>query len=132
MTIESVRSALATALRTISGLKVTEYITDEVTPPHAMVDYAVEPHLVFGRGADVYPMNIKVFANRGSDVASQKLFDLLRDPNNSSGLIQTIEENGTLAAAVDYAMVKRISEVQVAQVGGAEYLMIEAQVEVVL
>lgn len=132
MSVASVRTALATALRTISGLRVNEYITDEIVPPHAMFDYSIEPHLVFARGADVYRFNIKVFANRGSDVASQKFLDLLRDPTTSGGLIRTIEEDATLAAAVDYARVSSVGEIQIANVGGAEYLMIEVQVEVVL
>lgn len=132
MSIASVRTALATALRTISDLKVSEYITDELTPPHAMFDYAIEPHMVFARGADVYRFNVKVFANRSSDTASQKYLDLLRDPSTAGGLIQTIEEDATLDAAVDYARVTSVGEIQIANVGGAEYLMIEAQVEVVL
>lgn len=132
MSIASVRTAMATALRTISGLRVSEYLVDEIVVPHAMFDFAVEPHMVFARGADVYRFSVKVFASRSSDQPSQKYLDLLRDPTTSGGLIQTLETDATLAAAVDYARVTSISPVQIAQVGLTEYLMIEAQVEVVL
>ena len=132
MSIATVRAALGTALRTIPDLKVSDYITDEITPPMAMFDLAVEPHLTFARGADVYRYTVKCFVSRGSDAAGQKYLDLLRDPTTAGGLIQTIEENATLAAAVDYARVTGIGEVQIATVGGVEYLMIEALVEVVL
>lgn len=132
MSIANVRAKLADALRTIDGLRATDYITDEITPPQAMFDYAIEPHLVFARGADVYRFNIKVFLNRSSDTASQKYLDLIRDPTTSGGLIQTVEGDANLAAVVDYARVTGVGEIQIANVAGVEYLMIEAQVEVVL
>lgn len=133
MTIASVRTALATALRTIPGLHVSPYLTDEVVVPHAMFDFALEPHLVFARGADVYRFTVQIFASRSSDTSSQKFLDELRDPTSSTGLVQVIETDSTLAAAVDYARVTGISAVQIAPVKpNVEYLMIEATVEVVL
>lgn len=133
MSIASVRTALATALRTIPGLHVSEYMTDEILPPHAMFDYSIEPHMVFARGADVYRFTIQVFCSRSSDVPSQKFLDTLRDPSTSSGLIQTVEENATLAAAVDYARVTSVGQIQLAAPRpNVEYLMVPFEVEVVL
>lgn len=133
MTVADIRAALTTALRTIPGLHVSPYMTDEIVVPHAMFDFALEPHLVFGRGADVYRFTVQVFASRSSDLPSQKYLDELRDPTNTEGLVRVIETDSTLAAAVDYARVTGISAVQIAPVKpNVEYLMIEATVEVVL
>lgn len=132
MSVASVRAAMGTALRTISGLHVSDYIVDEVVAPHAMFDFAVEPHLVFARGADVYRFRIKVFASMSAEVAGQKYLDLLRDPSTTTNLAYVLEENATLAAAVDYCRVTGISEVQVATIGAVDYLMCEWEAEVVL
>lgn len=133
MTVADVREALAAALRTIPGLRASEYLTDEVVPPHAMFDYTVEPHMVFARGADVYRFTIQVFCSRSSDGASQKFLDLLRDPASSTGLLQVVETDSTLAAVVDYARVTSVGAIQIAPVKpGVEYLMVPFEVEIVL
>lgn len=132
MTVATIRAAMGTALRTISGLHVSDYIVDEILPPHAMFDYAVEPHMVFARGADVYRFRVKVFVSQSSDVAGQKYLDLLRDPSTTTNLAYVLETDTTLAAQVDYVRVTSIGEVQIASVGSADYLMVEWEVEVVL
>lgn len=133
MTIAALRTAMATALRTIPKLHVSEYMTAEVSPPHAMFDFSVEPHLTFARGGDVYRFTVQVFTSRGADTASQKFLDKLRDPGNTEGLIRVLETDATLAAACDYARVTSVSGVQIANPKpNVEYLMIEALVEVVL
>jgi hypothetical protein len=132
MSVATFRTALATTLRTIPGLRASEYMTDEIVVPHAMFDYEIEPHLVFARGADVYRFTVQVFTSRSSDVASQKFLDLLRDPTTSTGLTQTVEDSASLAAVCDYAQVKSIGKIELAQVGGVEYLMVPFEIEVVL
>lgn len=136
MSVATVRAAMGTALRTITSgdiaLRVTDYLTDQVTPPHAMFDCEIEPDLSFGRGADVYRFTIWVFVDRTPEVAAQKYIDLLRDPTTSTGLKQTLETDATLAAAVDYVRVTRIGKVEIAPVAGVEYLMVPFDVEVVI
>ncbi|MFZ5863016.1 MAG: hypothetical protein ACOYXR_09280, partial [Nitrospirota bacterium] len=97
-----------------------------------MFDFAIEPHMVFARGADVYRFRVKVFASMSSEVAGQKFLDLLRDPSTTTNLGYVLETDATLAAAVDYVRVTGVSEVQVATVGAADYLLVEWEAEVVL
>lgn len=132
MTIASFRTALAATLRTIAGLRASEYITESVQPPHAMFDFEVEPDLTFGRGGDVYRFTITVFSDRGAERASQVFLDDLRDPNSTTGVKYTIENNGTLAAACDYARVTRIGRIDPRIVGVTEYLACDFDVEVVI
>jgi hypothetical protein len=132
MSIATVRTNMATALRTISGLRASEYLTETVNPPHAMLDYEVEPDLTFARGADVYRFTVTVFANRSSSEASQKLLDLYRDPTSSSGVKYVLENDATLAAVVDYVRVTRIGKVELVPVGSVEYLAVNFDAEVVI
>lgn len=131
MRIADVRAAFAEALNSIDGLRASEYITDQITPPHAMFDYTVEPDLTFGRGADVYRFTISVFAARTAERASQIFLDLLRDPASDSGVKRTIEDHPAVAAVVDYARVTSIGAVGISEANN-ELLVVEFQVEVVL
>lgn len=124
---------MGTALRTISGLHVSDYIVDEVVPPHAMFDFAITPHYVFARGADKFTFKVKVFASMSAEVAGQKFLDTLRDPSaTSTNVAYVLEENATLAGQIQSLEVKSVSEVQVATVGAVDYLMCEWEAEVVL
>lgn len=132
MSVSAIRAAMATALRTISGLRVSEYLVSEVIVPHAMFDFAIEPHAVFARGADIYRFRVKVFASMSSDVAGQKFLDLLRDPSTTTNLAYVLETDTTLAAVAGHPRVTSVSEVQIANVGGVELLMVEWEVEVMV
>lgn len=136
MTVASIRAAMGTALRTIDGLNVTDYVTDTINTPHAMFDFDIVPHLTFGRADEApatYAFTIQVFATRSADLASQRYLDTLRDPATAGGLVRTVEENATLAAACDYARVTSIGKVQIASPHpNVEYLMVPFEVEVVV
>jgi len=132
MSIATVRSAMATALRTIDGLRASEYITEQVSTPQAMFDYEVEPDLTFARGGDVYRFTVLVACERSPERASQVYLDLLRDPSSSTAVKYVLENNATLAAQVDYARVTRIGRVDPRVIGATEYLCCDFDVEVVL
>lgn len=131
MTIATVRSAMATALRTISGLRASEYLTEQVKTPHAMIDFEVEPDLTFGRGADVYRFQVTVFSDRAAERASQVFLDTLRDPQATDGIKYVLEHDATLAAQVDYCRVTRIGKTEIIPVSGVEYLAVTFDAEVV-
>ena len=132
MTVATVRTNMAGALRTIAGLRASEYLTESVQPPHAMFDYEVEPDLTFARGADVYKFTITVFCDRTAERPSQVFLDSLRDPSSSTGVKRTLEDNATLATVVDYVRVTRIGAVEIIPVGAVEYLAVKFDAEVVL
>lgn len=132
MTIASFRTAFATACRTITDMRASEYITDQVTAPQVMFDLEIEPDLTFGRGADVYRVTGWVLASRTAAEASQKFLDLIRDPNTTGGLKYTLENDSTLGGACDYARVTRIGRIQPTSHEGTEYLGFDFDVEVVI
>lgn len=132
MSVATVREKMATALRTITDLKASEYITESINPPMAMFDYRVNPDLTFARGADVYTFTVRVFAARTPERASQVFLDLIRDPSTAGGVKRTLEDNADLAAVVDYVHVTEISEVEPVTVGNADYLSVRFTAEVVI
>ncbi len=129
--IDDIRSAMVTALQTISGLRATAYITESIHPPIAMLDYEAVYDLTFGRGADVYNFKVKVFSQRTGEKQSQVFLDTLRDPTNTAGVKQTLEDNAALQALVDYVAVRRVGFVEPVDIGQEKYLTVEFDVEVV-
>lgn len=134
MSLEVVREAMGTALRTITvnsrPLYATPYITDKVIPPHAMIECEIDYDLTFGRTGDLYRFTVMVFAQRDSEREGQRYLDGLRDPSSTSSIKQTLETNATLDAVVEYARVVRAGRPAIASVGNVDYLMIEFEVEV--
>lgn len=133
MTIATIRDALSDAVATVTGIsRATPYITDQVSPPHAVVMLQeVDYDLVFGRNGDTYNFSVAVYADRASEKQAQILFDTLRDPSGATSLKTVVEANAALAAVVDYARVRTASPIQAANVAGTDYLVVEFTVEVV-
>lgn len=135
MTIAAVRSAMGTALRTISVLHVDEYVVTSVRPPHAMIDFRAEYDLTFGRGADEYTFYVMVYDQFQQPEQSERRLDQLRDPNAAAGtgIKATLEANATLAAQVDYIrVVNDGGPIVPVTIGNADYLRLSFECEVVL
>lgn len=135
MTIAQIRSAFGTALRTIPGLNVDDYIVEAVRPPHAMLDwYCDNPHVTLGGCADEYRFLVHLYAQRSAADPSQKALDLLRDPQAAAGIgvMATVEASSAVSAVVDYARVRDIAPITVVTVGSADYLMSTIEFEVVV
>lgn len=136
MSLSGIREAMGTALRTITvnsrPLYATPYLTDKVTPPHAMVECEIDYDMTFGRTGDVYRFVVMVYAQRDSEREGQRYLDTLRDPSSSSSVKQVLETNATLDGVVDYARVARAGRVVIQTVGNVDYLMVEFEVEVVV
>lgn len=130
-TTAQVRAGFGTALRTISGLNVDEYIVEGVRPPHAMVDCEIDYDLTFARGSDAYTFVVMVYAQRSNAEQSQKLLDAYRDPTDSKSIKTTLEGNATLAALIDYVRVTRVGRPELATIGNADYIVITFECEVV-
>lgn len=131
MSIADARDALAAAFDSIDGVRCGDgMIRDQVNPPEVMLDYELDPHLVFARGAAEVTFTAKLFLNRTAERHSQALADRLKDPTDPDGITVVIE--GWETDAYQYAAVRRLGALGLAIVGGVEYLMFEIEIEVVL
>lgn len=133
MSIAAVREAFAAALDGIDGLRASAYLTDQINPPQAMVDFEIpEYDLTFNRGADQYDFTVWIFDQRTSERGSQLRMDAWRDPSDADSLKQVIEADAGILAVCDYARVRSVSSPRDMQVGNVHYLVIEFRVEVVI
>jgi hypothetical protein len=132
VTIAAVRSALAGAVETISGIRAIDYIPDQVNPPQAVVfRNTIDYDLVYGRGADEYHFTVRVYVGRTSERKAQEFLDELCEPSGATSLKTVVEANATLAALVDYARVRTAGVLQVATVADVDYLACDFDVEIV-
>jgi hypothetical protein len=133
-TIGDARQAIADAVVAGTSLeRCSPYPTKRLNPPHALVvddDDEVNYDLVFARGADAYNFVVQVYGQFTDDQSTQALFDDLADPGET-GLKYAVENDTTLAALIDYAVVRSASGTGVVTIGGTEYLLKSFTVEVV-
>jgi hypothetical protein len=126
---------METALRTIDGLNVVPYLSDQINPPQVQIDFEIPNyHMVAGDSPKApYQFAVWAYFGRTNERSAQVLMDTLRDPNDTGSIKYVFEHDATLAAAVDYADVQSVSAPGIFQhPGGTEYLFIKFEIEVVL
>ena len=111
----TIRNALATRLRTISGLTVHPRVPDfgQLNPPCAVIQpVRQEPEQVFGRG-DLSRWDFEVMvltpAAGGRDPAQDRL-DAYTATSSTGGIFGAIAADRTLGGTVDDTFIKSISE----------------------
>lgn len=133
--ISAVRQALSDAVDSITGLRCAPYMPDQINPGaggQAVVwDTGVDYDMVMGRGGDEWNFTVNVYVGRTAERAAQILLDTLREPSGATSLKTVVEADSGLAAVVDYVRVRSASPIQLATVGGIDYLMVEFVTEIV-
>ena len=100
MTPNGVRAGLGTALDTITGPRVFDYVPDSLSPPAAVVEpLEVAYDEAMHRGLDVYRAFILVIVGRMSDRSSQDRLDAYVAGSGSSSVKAAIEADKTLGGA---------------------------------
>lgn len=141
MSIATIRSAIATAVDAITGVRSTAYVPDQITgDAHAVVGRGVVDYdLTFDdegayRSGGVIKFPVTVFRARAAEKQAQIFLDSLCEPVGTGSLKVAIEDNVALATAAGrgYAHVKSVSEITAVDVGGGQFLAVEFDVEVVV
>lgn len=100
MTPNGVRAGLGTALDTITGLRVFDYVPDSLSPPAAVVEpLEVDYDEAMKRGLDVYRAFVLVIVGRMSDRSSQDRLDAYVAGSGASSVKAALEANRTLGGA---------------------------------
>jgi hypothetical protein len=100
MTPTGVRTGLGTALDTIAGLRVFDYVPDSLSPPAAVVEpLEVDYEWAMQRGLDFYRAFILVIVGRMSDRSSQDRLDAYVAGSGASSVKAALEANRTLGGA---------------------------------
>ena len=86
-TMSNLRSALATRLATVSGLRTSATLPDQPTPPQAVVyPERVIYDTAMGRGSDEYTFVVIVIVGRIAERSAQTSLDAYCDPSGSTSI----------------------------------------------
>lgn len=126
-----IAAALQTALATIDGLRVVEYIPDSLNPPMATVAIdGVRYHTAFGVGNPLYTFVVSLVVARSSDrIAQRRLGDYL-SPTGAQSIRAAIEKDPTLCDTVQTCQVISAGNIVSLNVNDVLFLVVEFTVEV--
>ena len=100
MSIAAIRTALATSLGTISGLRTSATVPDDPKPPVAIVlPPTISYDTSMGRGLDTYEFSILVMVGRVSERTAQGSLDAYAAPTGATSIKTAIEADRTLGGA---------------------------------
>lgn len=97
-TIEQIVLGIETRLKTITGLRVEEYVPDQINPPQAIVDVPSIPEYraAMRRGIFVVEPTITVFASAATDRTGQAKLRSYATVTGASSIPAAIEADRTL------------------------------------
>lgn len=100
MTPNGVRAGLGTALDTITGLRVFDYVPDSLSPPAAVVEpLEVDYDEAMRRGLNFYRAFILIIVGRMSDRSSQDRLDAYVAGSGASSVKAALEADKSLGGA---------------------------------
>ena len=130
-TVSEVSVALRTALQSIPGLRVVEYIPDSLNPPMATVGVdTVIFHGSFGAGNPQYLFTVSVVVARSSDRMAQKRLDDYLSYGGAQSIRAAVEKDPTLGKCVQTSQVVSGGNITNINVNDVIYLAVEFAVEV--
>lgn len=131
MSFSSVRARVSTILNTVAfddgkELRASPYLTEEVNTPQAFFDFEVNPQITFGTSQVCdYVLVVQVLDQRDDARSSQARLDQLRDPHDSGGLKQVLENESNWSSEIHYCQFLSCSAAEIVNVAGVDYLSIE-------
>jgi len=130
-TLADLRSGLGTNLATISGLRVSEDLPEQINPPMAVVGLqSIEYDQSFQRGLVVYRFQIPLLAARASDRRAQITLDNFMSTTGSSSVKVAVESDKTLGGAAFDVRVTEMGSIGTIELDSNMYLAAEFVVEV--
>lgn len=125
------RTALASNLATIAGLRTSDYVPDDPKPPVAVVmPPTIKFDLAMGRGLDEYEFVITVIVGKQSERAAQKLLDSLCAPTGAGSVKTAIESDRFLAGECQDLRVTEMRGISSLIIDQITYLAAEFTVQV--
>lgn len=95
--LSELRDGIAANLSTITGLRVSAFVPDNINPPLAIITpQNIEYHKSFQNGLNTYNFIVSVFVGRVSERVAQNTLDAYCAPTGSSSIKNAIESDRTL------------------------------------
>lgn len=129
--IQQLRTALATNLATITGLRTSVDIPDNPNPPIAVVQLMrVEYHQDMRNGMSEYTFGVQVIVGRADDRSAQRNLDAYCSSDSASSVRGAIESNRTLSGYAYDCVVTEMSSYGSVLINDTTYLAAEFAVRV--
>lgn len=122
-TILQIMQGIEARLATIAGLRVTEYVPDQVTPPQASVGVPAVPayHGSYGRGIFQLEPSVMVLTSAAQDRSGQVALAAYANPTGTSSVVTAIEGDKTLGGVVQDCVVVDFQPLGLQEVGLVGY-----------
>lgn len=118
MSIADLRDGIATNLRTISGLRASETIPDNFSPPIAVISLTnVLYNEAFAKGLTQYNFIVSVIVGRVAEREAQRRLDTYTS-NGSASVKSAIESDRTLGSAAYDVRVTEMTNIGTVLLGG--------------
>lgn len=131
MSISGIRSAMATNLSSIPGLRVASEIPDQINPPVAVIALNnIEYDGAFQQGLTTFNFTIQLVVTRMAERRAQERLDLYSEPSGEQSVKSAIESDRTLGGNASDVRVESRPTVGSLQVNDQDYLAADFSVVV--
>lgn len=122
-TILEVMQAIESALDNITGLRTTEFIKDQMSPPFAMVGVPDIPdyHGAFRSGSMTISPRVYVFTSAVVDRIGQAKLAAYANPVGAESIKAAVEADNTLGGVVAQVVVKSFRPLGAEEMGAMGY-----------
>ena len=129
--ITNLRTAIATNLATISGLRTSAEMPDNPNPPIALVrPVTVEYNQAMAKGLTKYSFNVLVIVGRADERTAQRSLDAFCSSTGASSVKLAVESDKTLGANAFDTRVTEMRNYTPIQLNEGTYLAAEFAVDV--
>jgi hypothetical protein len=130
-TVTEISDAIKNSLTTIPGLRVYDYLPDQINPPLAYVGIqSVNYHGAFQGGNPVHSYTVSVVVGRVSDRASQRALDEFLAYDGDRSVRAAIEADPTLDGWVQTLVVTDGGNLAPLTMGDVTYISIDFSVTI--
>jgi hypothetical protein len=125
-TVSEATAGLKGQIAQIPGLRVVDYLPDQINPPTAVVTVdEVTYHQAFAGGDPTYQMTVSVIVARASERVAQQKLDAFLSYCGTQSVRAAVEADMSLGGAVQQAFVQRASNIQIININEVIYLAVD-------
>ncbi len=129
--ITALRTAIATNLGTITGLRTSPEMPDNPNPPIALVKpTSIDYNQAFAKGMTQYSFAVVVIVGRADERTAQRTLDAYCSSTGSSSIKNAVESDKTLGGNAYDCRVSEMRNYTPIQLNDGTYLAAEFAVEV--
>jgi hypothetical protein len=125
-TVSEISAAIRNVLADAPGLRVHDYLPDQINPPVAYVGIdTINYHGAFAGGNAEHEYTVTVVVGRTSDRASQRALDEFLSYDGPRSVRATLERDRTLGGVVQTSIVTRGGNLQTITLAEVTYVAVD-------